>query len=919
MNVNKRALSILLAVAMVCSLIVFSSAGSEAPGIYPVAPDTIGAGQAQIVGQRTVVSHGSLGSNPTIETTFRIHTDTTMWNVYGTALLMTYDADYLTIARSSIDYLVNTDAGAQDNDFLVTFDYVDNADRSQGVYLILANKGDAPTQPQHFPEGHVLEISFYFKPTAAFATMDPADGTEVTLEMRPDMTTAIDFYTWTASQDYERIGSGKNIAAKPAVVTYSASMLSYDTGLGVRSAENGGMNAFKSKVVTAGATETLADGTGLVIPAGGGNVAKAFDHWKDEENNTYEGGMPARMGADGLDLTAVYSDDKNEDGIADSKQMKISYTKRTGDSGTLEAPATVTDNGLFTTEGSSKVIYVTKNDTIGDSIATLDLTGLTGWSFIGYFIGDTKYEAADLDTMSVTEPLAFELRAMLDANGNGIDDRDLVTLEFYDTDDNLIDTIDVLDGTPYNVYSDPDKNTAAKSGTAGEGGNDPTVVTVPSVPNFIPGGKFMGWDVEPLKDSSDKITEVKVFPLYTDEQPVHIPDLIDPDTEEPIIPPVVDMVPDSTVHHRGIDGSTIKTTRIVAGSDPFAIVNPVAGQHAQVPTRDTDGNPFLGWVLSGPDAAPGLNGEDVYYLDPYYADPIEVTITNPNSKTDTTDDEALTGFDGTEVPVDSTYEILDENGDEDVSGVLKDDMIAGEIVLPATEDMPKRNNDGDIFTGDWTVSKETGAGGKPNYVIAPEYVAPTDDDVVTIVDEDVLGDGRGLFVLKGAYANDRTATATFYLNIAEEAATAADAPRLKADAQGTYGFDEISNPRTIIGDISSVRYVKEENVGGVNYGVFEVTYSTVKSGVVELSLSYKTLDMGSYYIVTVADSNKDGTVNSADISSSARVVNSKTVVPPKGTEGDFFFELLDVNMDAAVNSVDITVVARMINSKTASN
>ena len=916
MHVRKRALSILLVAAMLCSLIVFSNAETKVPGIHNVGPGDLTGGFAQVVGQETVVSYDTLTGNPIIEVKFKFFLDDIYHAFYSGHFLLRFDEEYLTYNdENTLRVFVG---GVRNNNYQVF-----GPDPGDEHVIIGSDTLLSEVQTSWLgADGCAAEITFRFNPTSKFADLDPSVGTEVEFEYYYNYNADHnDFNVLTATEEID-LEMAKLLPSIPAVVTYaSGNMLTYDVGDGVRA----NMDAFKPVIVTPGTNSNIADGTGLVISAedSGDDVAKAFDHWVDQDGITRPAGSTL-MPVGGFELTAVYGDDANEDGISDNKQMKVTYTLRSDDEGTLAAPTGTTANGKFITEGDNKVIYVTSGNTIGNSIATLDLTapGLDDWDFAGYFIGSTEYTAATLSAMTVTAPITIELRASVDTNNNGIDDRDTVTLKFYEPDGvTEVGSIDVLDRTPYTVYKEPAKATTLDSGEAGEAG-DPTEVTLPAVPGTIPGGKHTGWSIEPIMDGTE-IIGVNAVPVYSDEQQVEIPDLRDPvDPEKPIEPPIVELGAGSIMIHNGIDGNPVGDPITIGSNDAIQVIeHPVPGEHANLPERDTDGNPFVGWVLSDPDVGAGPEGQDVYYLDPYYAKPIKVTIEDPKSKNTLDDNVILDGFNGKDVPVDATYEIVDDEGNVIDSGKMADN--GGKVTLPFTEDIPARNEDGDIFTGDWVVTEEENDDGSPKYVITPEYAAPTEDDIIISVDEDDDANGNGLNILKGFYTDDVMSTAKFYVRIGNGPATASDAGRFNIVASPAFGFEKILRPSVIVGDLSAVTYVGTKTIEGVEYGEFSVTYGTIKSGIVKIAMSYgsvvPTEVPGGYIIVTVADSTKDGKVTASDISEDLKILNEKKAEPAKGEAGEYLYELADATVDGKITSSDLNIVIKMINEKVISN
>ena len=914
MKESKRVLSVLLVAAMLFSLMIFSSAETLEPGIHDVGPGNLAGGKVQIVGQKTVASYNTLTNSDTIiKVVFKVFMDReSYWGIFGASFcLPVYDSEYLTLVRNRPAHIID---GQEADEYQLS--YLTGSQYFQLSFL----GGDCAENPLGV-DGYAIEFEFDFKPTAKFATLDPTVGTEVTMTFDPGLTGTVDVsMRYTNNSNLYLQGRNEDVlTSKAAVVTYAASMITYDVGAGSRA----DMTAFAPKAAKAGDMVVLADGTGLAVAAAAnGGIAQVFDYWTDGTRN-YNSGESTAMPNNGLALTAVYADDADGDGIADKYEKKVTYTLRTGDSGTIVAPATNTDNGFFITEGANKVIFVEEGDKIGNSIATVDLTaaGLEDWKFIGYFVNGTMYTAATLKDLVITANTEIELRTMPDKNDNGIDDRDPVTINFYTPGGELVETMVVPDGTPYTIYGDPNKATTAATGSAD---SNPKNVNLPTVPATIPGGKHIGWTVEPIKDGAGKIVGIEAVPTYSDDQQVEIPELRDPtDPEKPVAPPIVSLPAGSILIHNGVDGKPIGTPTTIGSVDAIQLItNPVPGQHSNLPKRDGDNNPFAGWILSDPVIGAGPGGEDVYYLNPYYSAPIVITVADPKSEKTLDDDIILDGFDGESVPSDSTYEVRNDNGGVIDSGKFAD-KDGGKLTLPKKEALPERNNDGDIFTGDWIATEEVNPDGSPKYVFTPEYREPTAEDVTVIIDEDPLaGVGLGLSILKGFYANEITATAEFLIRIGNAPARSSDASRLSVSAAPVYGFEGIVRPERIVGSDRTIAYTGTRIIDGVEYGVFRATYKTVQSGIVKLGLNYGNAAVSGakgHIVVTVGDCDINGLINSADQTAMLRVINRQSPTPAKGVAGGYIFELMNVDKNDIVNAADATILLRMINRLIDSN
>ena len=914
MKAKKRILSAFLAIAMIASLVISGSAQTQETNIIVVEPEAIASEQAWLIGQRTELPIASVTNGAAFKVAFSVYMDPETFHAFasGTFVHPVYDTSILeqTSLRPQIRVSgvenINYEASPFSQSFTVTY----------GRSAIPENSLES--------NGYALDFVYEFKikDAEAFLALNPNVGLSISMGVALDNIGDLDFLGyWKADGASKPFGAEVwDVELAPAVVTFSGPKVEYTIGKGERAND---MDAFDPFVALPGTYFVPADGTGLAISAedSSDDIAKIFDFWKDGLGNEYHpgDGKKVPMLTTGVVLTAIYADDADGDGIADYKELKVTYTLRSGDEGTIKVPATETDNGFFATEGSNKVIFVEENEAIGDSIATVDLddAGLEDWEFVGYFIGEDEYTVAELAALEITAPTVIELRTMLDTNGNGIDDRTNVTIDFLAPDGTTIKSMEVPDGTPYIIYEDPAKENEASSGEAGENGDDPTEVTLPDVPATIPSGKHTGWEIEPVLDAEDKVIGIIAVPIYSEAQEVTIPDVItDPETDEDPEDFVTDMDTGSTIVHNDINGDPIMETEVGSSEEMQVIDHPTPGapEYPTLPKRDEDGNPFVGWVLSGPEE--GDEGEDVYTLDPYYAKPIEVTVTDPKSDETTEDDEPLPGFDGKEIPSDSTYEILDENGDVKESGKIVDKD--GEITLPATEDMPVRNDDGDVFTGEWIVTEEVDdEDGSTNFVFAPEYREPTEDDIVIEVDADTLAEGNGMGILKGFYADEITETAYFYLNIGGVAAIASDADRLSVNVVPVFGFEDLRNPGVVIGEATAPEYDGVKTINDVEYGVFEVTYTTVKSSIIQLNLKYgdTEIDTLSHLVITVGDSTVDGKINSSDVARLKRVINKDETEPEKGIAGNYHYELLDADKNGKVNSADASCIGRMVNNE----
>lgn len=924
MKKSKRVLSLLMVLAMVVSLLVVSNATVTQE---KVGPGNYSSGEVKVVGQDTLIPITDVSTSLKFYVSFVIYMDPATY--LGTRdfslIFPTYDETIFTSTKALPAMRLLDDQGDYSTKSAILF--------SGNNYINIGYLGDDSTNKTSSDlgtDGFALQIDIEFSiidvdKFKAQATHQMSMGVKTN-----NNSTSLDF------SGYLKSASGSQLAGvaisdpglfsyAPATIKLTGPTVTYDLAGGSR-ANN--MDAFKPAIVGVGLPFTPADGRGLTLPATGGNNPKVFDYWSYGSNQKYypEAGGTVTMASSGVVMTAVYSDDKDGDGYPDTQENKVTYKLRDGDSGVLVPPSGATANGTFFAEGSNQIINVIPNEKIRDSIVTVDLTnvGPAKWKFVGYYINGTKYTPAELANYTVTGATTVEVRTMPDDNDNDIDDREKVTLNFYAPGANPatakpLETYKVLDNTPYTVYKDPIKTT----GTAikGNADADPTNVVLPTIPDKYNGGVFKEWVFEPVLDGNGEITEVKVHPVYSENREVLIPDVIeDPNVSEEPEDVTERMDIGTKVIHRDINGNTLKETPITEGSSVLNVVHPVVGTISTLPSRDSNGNPFKGWILTGPNVN-AQTGDVTYYLDPYYAKPTKLTVTNPKDAGTTTDDVILPNYNNIDVPVDSTYEIQDDKGNVTEQGKVEDKN--GKVTLPTTDKLPARDDEGRIFTGDWTDEVVVNNDGSKHYVFKPVYREPGDGDIDIKVDESVNNNGNGLTVLKGFYDQETIATVKYYVNIANTPAVASDAARLNVVEAAANGFDALTNASVVIGNTDSLVYKGTETRGGVVYGVFEAKYNTVKSGIVSLKLQYKSVPIKAtakgYTVVTVGDLDKNTYINAADIGDLARYVNKILTEPQKGATGNFVYELSDVDKNSVLNASDIGVVARMVNGIIISN
>jgi len=578
------------------------------------------------------------------------------------------------------------------------------------------------------------------------------------------------------------------------------------------------------------------------------------------------------------------------------------------------------------------VKYLCINIKSGEEIGTNvpELTGLPEyWKFAFYKIGDAEYKNQSYIRATVTDNTKVEVATMPDENGNDIDDRTTVILNVYAYGTDLkanpntkpVKQYKVIDNAQYIVYDTETKENAPIYNDRVV--KNPTNIVLPYVKESINDMPFFEWVFDTTDDNEDEVMEkVVMYPSYIKSQPVDLHDIIDdpanpqPSDKEDYLLPL-----DSYVIHRGIDGSELIRTLVTSALTE--VVNPIPGTaYAQLPARN-NGKPFAGWTMTIPTQTVYENGKaiQVTYLDPvYYADvpfAIYEIIDGDNNK------QIIGKYDGITcyVPYDSTYQVSDADGNLTAPVYVKDEPAA---YTYSDNEMPIRNANGDIFrgVGSWIVTVIDNNGQK-NYIIAPSYSAPTASDIEVAVDESVYGNGNGVVVLCGAYREDSDAVMNYYVRIGGLPAEASDANHLTTTCVAALEFKKYASVVSSI--VPIVTYDGVKDIDGVDYGVFEVVYTTQKSGIVNVGMKYDDITFEkNYYVVTVGNVISFNTLNSLDVAYTIQVVNDLEAIPAHGynaskPDASFLFELMDVNRSGTINSVDVTELVYMVNGVVESN
>lgn len=890
-------LSLLLVACMVLGLIGISSAGSKQPGHYQENEVEVPTGGGALAGQTTYLDYDSIKNGDEVKVYFDIYLDA--------ANLHSFNAANPSIFNPDPTVFVFKSAGS-DNDYLGTSPVKMTPDGSKyNVTLSYPFAGYSEIGADNYC------VSFYMvygiADAAKLKAVDPSVGYEFRIDVNGDFNANA---TMPASGSPDGIFIDDKANAYPGYVTYVGDTVSYDI--------NGG-------TLTADSVEVPAE---KAAPKGGQyDIVPGIMATKeiDDVNNILYGweavinGKTVILPLDGsftmpnhdVVLKGVYSPDEDNDGIADALEHKVTFALRDGDEAVLTFPEGATDNGTFfgvsATEGT---ICVEKENAIGNSYPQVAVS--EPWVVVGFFVDGEKID--DIASYVPTGDVTIEIRTMPDENGNNIDDRENVTINFYDDEGELIATYEVPDGTPYTVYGDDtDSPRVAEEGNADE---DPTEVDLTGLadPTNALNGPLTGWDVTPVYDDEGEITEIIVTPIYQDQVPTVIPgpvidDRDDSGDDDDFQDDIEDNFPNGTIIiWNGIDGDEIDREVLDGtGLDENGVrnlKNPEPGSVPTLPVKDEDGNPFLGWKLSGPEQ--DEDGNDVYYMDPVYDEPVQFTANDPEDPENPVFDEP--------VPKGTEYAVEDETGDVVDEGTIDQDTV---IDLPT---LPEQNEDGEYFDH-WDVIPEDFDGDEipDKYTFVPVYELPDAEDIDIIPNEGEDGmdeaTGYGLTILRGEYRDETTAEASFLVRIYDKPATEKDLPNMSAAVALSYGFEPFEG-KYIFGSLGQVSYVGTKDVDGKTYGEFKVVYETVKSSIVTVSFTYGAKDEpveGGHVVITVADCDKNSRVNSVDYGNIQKSMNEIDPMPEQGSTGAFVFELMDTDKSTRINSVDYGVIQRMMN------
>jgi len=881
----KSALSLILAVCMVLGLVVVSTAASNT--IESVSPmeGLAGSGYAEVVGQKTIVDYDNIYNGSEFKVRIELWVDRESYRLFnGVNLLVRYDTDIFQFesAPGRGNLLVSAMA------------------RPDGRMGLGIGSNDPSIYAAADGFSGYIEATFSILDADAFKAVSPATGHVFGFDTSVDLgvvknDAANDFIVTQLDED----GLTSSI---DAVVTYSANTVTYN--------KDGGTGTVPAPVpVGRGAEHEVLGGITLTKVIGG--VNNVLDGWL-YEGRVYQAGESFVMPNRNISIIAQYTPDADGDGKGDKYENAVTFTLRDEDVATLDFPASTEHGSFYDVTPKSGTIGIEDGEKIGTAFPNVTLP--TDWVFDGFYVGDTKID--DIEDYVPTGDTPITIRTILDANGNGIDDREDVEVTFMDGGEE-VDIVEVPDNTPYIIYTNPEKDPS----TATEGkvdGSDP-VVDLSGIADATDseGNPFDHWEVNIIEDGDGNVIGVEVVPVYEQDVPVVIPGpIVDEDDEEPEDEKEIELRNGDVIVYRGIDSVEVARITVDRGqvtSGAQTLVPPALGSHAKLPEKH-NGNAFKSWVFSGPVV---IDDVTYYYLDARYEASVGFEVLDSEGNVVLDD----------EVPGDSTFEVFDENGDPVISGDVKDHET---LTLP---EVPDKNDDGEIFTGWEVIGEDTdGDGEDDKFTFKPEYELPEIDDVEILPDpepgtEPGTNDGidtltgEGFTILRGAWSSDATATAKFYLRIASKPADERDLQNITFTVAPIYGFERF--PVASFGTLNTnAAFVGTETIGDKEYGVFEVTYTAAKSGIVRINASYGALDGAAnkgHVVITVGDNDVSGRIVLSDQINIMRVLNEITDEPVAGSGSGYTLELMDVDKTGRLALADGTNILRMLNGIVPSN
>jgi hypothetical protein len=138
---------------------------------------------------------------------------------------------------------------------------------------------------------------------------------------------------------------------------------------------------------------------------------------------------------------------------------------------------------------------------------------------------------------------------------------------------------------------------------------------------------------------------------------------------------------------------------------------------------------------------------------------------------------------------------------------------------------------------------------------------------------------------------------------------------LTLTAQSSQGF-EVPYPlwQSILSADMTLYAAGVVTIGGTDYReiCFAVT-DVHASGIVDFTLTYTPAGTAAVFRVLVpGDVNKDGYVNSTDLTMVFNMLKATGTPPPLGLAGGYTFELANVALDSYINSTDYSLMMNIV-------
>ena len=225
-------------------------------------------------------------------------------------------------------------------------------------------------------------------------------------------------------------------------------------------------------------------------------------------------------------------------------------------------------------------------------------------------------------------------------------------------------------------------------------------------------------------------------------------------------------------------------------------------------------------------------------------------------------------------------------------------------------------------------------------IVPFDFDTPIDDDItlyaiweneaVEIIplnpDESSALDG-GFTILRGKWANETTTDLKFAVRIngkTDEALIKARIDNFTLNVAASNGFSVAHTSYLTANTAISASNVSDtvvEMQGGQEYRIIVLKVTdTLKSGIVDFTLNYTALDntvtaTGLNRVLIPADTNRDNSVNTVELSQIYAYMKAHTPIPLKmRTEGfdAYAYELADVDKSDAIDTADYSVIYNMM-------